>query len=151
MLSDHRIARGDPAPAPVAAVAGSDTGYAFNLLKDLRQIDRRAAYFGSDLGQGPASRQIARQHEFDAIHQSLPSYGGPCSVCGARPQSPRHKSQGQTFSFQRFGSFLSQTVPEQRHQRLSARIDSQALTSKCEPRAIAQQAQAAQFRVAAIR
>ena len=35
----------------------------FDLLEDLRQINRRAAHFGGDLGQRPASRQIARQHE----------------------------------------------------------------------------------------
>ena len=87
-------------------------------------------HFGGDLGQRPAPRQIAGQHELGPIDQPLASDAGAGRVRGARSQRPLHQGQGQALGFQRLGDALAQAVPQQRHQRLRPRIDPQALLPK---------------------
>jgi hypothetical protein len=115
------------------------------LFEDLREINRRAAHFGGDLGQRPAPRQITRQHELNPIRQPSPSDTGARRVRSSRPQGPLRQSQGQAFRFQRFRDLLPQAVPQQRHERLSPRIDPQALLSKRQRRAVAQKSAWRQF------
>jgi hypothetical protein len=46
-------------------------------------------------------------------------------VRGARAQSAPHQGKGEGFRFQRLGSMTGQTVPQQRHQDLGARVDAE--------------------------
>src|SRR5258705_8264283 len=85
-------------------------GHAFHLLEDLREIDGGAADFGGDVGQGPAARQIARQHELDAINEPLASDGGGRGVRRARSESALHQSQGKAFGLEWFGDVFAQAM-----------------------------------------
>jgi hypothetical protein len=82
------------------------------LLEDLREINRRYAYFGSNVGQRPPSRQITRKDELGSIDQSLASDTRSGLMCGARPKSPLHYRQRQTLCFQGLGYILAQAVAE---------------------------------------
>src|SRR5262249_26221924 len=72
------------------------------LLENLSEIDRRNAQFGGDLGQSPASRQIARQHQFGSIYQFLATNRRARRVRTPRPESLSQQSQCQDLSFQGF-------------------------------------------------
>ena len=66
-------------------------------------------------------------------------------VAGARTQRALHQGQGQAFRFQRLRRALAQAMPEQRHQRLGARIDARALMPERQRPAVAQQSLGRQF------
>ena len=144
--SAEQVERARQAQAQVVAIQRQ----ALHLLEHLREIHRRAADFGGDLGQRPAPRQIARRAPpwRDRPAAAVPTLApGACVVRGpsARCTSVSARLSASSGSAMPF----VQAVPQQHHQRLRARIDAQALLVEGERRAVAQQARAARARAAA--
>ena len=54
--------------------------HAFDPLKHLREIDRRSTDFGGYLGECPAPRKIAGDHELHAIDEALLADAGAPGV-----------------------------------------------------------------------
>ena len=88
--------------------------------------------------QNAASRGVAHEHKLNPIHQTLASSAGSSNVGGAWAQRSPHEGQGEALCFQRLRDVLAQAVPQQRHQCLCPRINSQSLLPKCERRTVAQ-------------
>src|SRR5215831_12933979 len=62
--------------------------YALHLLEELRQVNRRNADLGSDFGERPAPREVARQHELGSVHDLLPTDGAPRGMGRMKSQCP---------------------------------------------------------------
>lgn len=99
----------------------------FDLLKDLGEINGRAADFGRDFGEGPAAREVAGQDEFHAVHETLAGDAGGGGVGGARSQGTQDEGQCQAFGFQRLGNAVTQAVAQEGDEGLGSRVDAQAL------------------------
>ncbi len=115
------------------------------MLEHLREINRRAAYFRGDLGQRPAPRQIACQHELCPIHEQLASDSSASRVRGAWVERPLHQGQGQAFGIQRFRDVVAQAVTNKRYKHLGSRVNSPSLLVKCERSSVAQERTWRQF------
>ena len=100
--------------------------YALDLAEALGQVDRRHADLRRNLGQGPAPRQVARQHQLGPVHQALAAMAGGSRMGGARRQRAMDKSERQALALQRLGDARVQRVAQHRHQHLRAWIDAQA-------------------------
>src|SRR6266404_7338345 len=112
---------------------------AFHLLEHLGEINRRDADVGGDLGECPASRQIAGEDEFGSIRKSLASAARARRVRCARSERALHQYQREAFGLQWLSNFFAQAVAQHRYQRLRARVDAQAFLPKRQLRAVMQQ------------
>jgi hypothetical protein len=85
------------------------------------------ADFGRNLRQSPPSRWIACEYEFCPVREPLLSGTPTGCMDGARSQGSSGKRRREAFRFQRLRDPLSETVPEQRDERLSPRVYPQTL------------------------
>jgi hypothetical protein len=120
-------------------------GQTFYLLEDLCEIHGRAPHFIGDVGQSPAPRQVTGQHELRPIHEPLAA--GTCAgrVRRAGPERPLRQGQRQALCLKGLSGVLTQAVPQDRHERLSPRVNPQALWEEREPPTIAQERARRQF------
>src|SRR3984957_18043652 len=103
---------------------------AFDLLENLRQIDRGNPHIAGDVRQAPATSQIGGEHQFGAIHQFLAPDTAAGGVRGLVAQGATDQREGESLCFEAFNGTAIETVTKQRHERLRARINSQAWSIK---------------------
>src|SRR5215471_7506949 len=79
--------------------------YAFDLLEHLGEVDGRTAYLSGDVGERPASAEIAGEQDLDPINQPLPPVCGSGLVRCAWSEAATHEGQEETLGLERFDRF----------------------------------------------
>src|SRR5262245_40667131 len=97
------------------------------------------ADFGRDHREHPAPRRITCEDELYPVREPLSSVTRTRHVRSAQSKRTASERQGEAFRFQRLGEAVTKAVPQQRDERLSARVDPQALMPEGRHPALAQQ------------
>lgn len=87
----------------------------FDLLENLREIDRRAANFGSDFGKSPAAAQIAGEHQLNAVDEALTAETCAGGVGRTWAEGALQECQREALGLERLGYAVPQAVTEQGH------------------------------------